>query len=117
MAPWSFLTNHALVLVHIGRRPDSTGLEIAQAVGITERAVRTIVAELQASGYIETEKLGRRNRYRVDVHRPLHRVGERELTVGELLTIVPDGQGASAEKAGPSTGQRPRTPEPVHAQS
>lgn len=117
MARWSFLTNHALVLIHVGRRPDSTGLEIAQAVGITERAVRTIVAELQAVGYIETEKLGRRNRYRVDVRRPLRQLGERELTVGELLTIVPDGQGASAEKAGPSTGRRPNNLEPVHARS
>ncbi len=117
MALWSFLTNHALVLIHVGWRPDSTGLEIAQAVGITERAVRKIVAELQAMGYIATEKLGRRNRYRVDVHRPLHRVGERELTVGELLTIVPDEQGASAEKAGPSTERRPSNLEPVHAQS
>ncbi len=40
MADWSFLTNHGLVLVYVGRQPDSTGLEIAQAVGITERAVR-----------------------------------------------------------------------------
>src|SRR6266699_6878247 len=66
MASWSFLTNHALVLIHIGRGPDSTGLEIAQAIGITERAVRKILADLQAGGYIETEKIGRRNRYRVD---------------------------------------------------
>jgi len=117
MTSWRFLTNHALVLIHIGRRPDSTGLEIAQAVGITERAVRTIVAELQAVGYIATEKLGRRNRYCVDVHRLLRQVGERELTVGELLTIVPDGRGASAEKAGPSAGRRPANLEPVHARS
>ncbi len=99
MASWSFLTNHALVLIHIGRRPDSTGLEIAQAVGITERAVRKLVAELQGDGYVETERIGRRNRYRVDVHRPLRRVAERELTVGELLDIVPDGRVASDDGA------------------
>lgn len=92
MASWRFLTNHALVLVHIGRRPDSTGLEIAESVGVTERAVRKIVADLQAAGYSQTEKIGRRNRYRVDVHRPLRHVGERQLTVGELLAIVPDDQ-------------------------
>ena len=107
MASWSFLTNHALVLMHVGRRPDSTGLETAQAVGITERAVRKIVAELQVAGYIETERIGRRNRYRVDVHRPLRRVGERELTVGELLAIVPEGQWALAQEAGPSSGRGP----------
>ena len=88
MASWSFLTNHALVLMHIGQRPDSTGLEIGQAVGITERAVRRIVADLEAAGYIETERVGRRNRYRVDVHRPLLQFTERALTVGELLAAV-----------------------------
>ena len=117
MASWSFLTNHALVLVHIGRRPDSTGLEIAQTVGITERAVRNIVAELQAAGYIETERIGRRNRYRVDVHRPLRRVGERELTVGELLAIVPDEQGASVGEANPTIGRGLGRLGPIHART
>ena len=88
MPSWSFLTNHSLVLVYVSRRPDSTGLEIGQAVGITERAVRKILADLQSAGYIESERVGRRNRYLVDVHRPLGHVGERELTVGELLTLV-----------------------------
>ena len=64
MAPWSFLTNYGLVLTYIGHYPDSTGLEIARAVGITERAARKIVADLLAEGYIEREKVGRRNRYR-----------------------------------------------------
>jgi len=65
LATWSFLTNHALVLTHVGLRPDSTGLEIAHAVGITERAVRGILADLHGAGYIATERIGRRNRYRV----------------------------------------------------
>ena len=76
MSSWSFLTNHALVLVHSGRRPDGTGIELAQAAGITERAVRNIAADLHGAGYIEREKIGRRNRYRVDIHRALGRVGE-----------------------------------------
>lgn len=85
---WSFLTNHALVLISIGQRPDSTGLDIAQAVGITERAARKIVGDLQANGYIEREKIGRRNRYSLDLHHPVIRVGERSLTVGQLLEFV-----------------------------
>ena len=89
MARWSFLSNHALVLTHIGREPDSTGLEISHAVGITERAVRKILADLQSAGYIQTERIGRRNRYRVDVDRPLQQVGGRKLTVGELLALIP----------------------------
>jgi len=86
-----FLTNQALVLVHIARRPDSTGSEIAAAVGITERAVRKILVELQAAGYIQAERIGRRNRYRVDVHRRLPHLAEAEITVGQLLALVPAG--------------------------
>jgi predicted transcriptional regulator len=88
MRSWSFLTHHALVVLYVSRRPESTGLEIAQAVGVTERAVRTILGDLHAAGYIEREKIGRRNRYRVDPHRPMGRIGARELTVGQLLELV-----------------------------
>ena len=88
MTAWSFLTNHALVLAHLGQRPASTGLEVAQAVGITERAVRKIVADLQAAGYIESERVGRRNQYRVEVHRALQEIGGRRVTAGELLTFI-----------------------------
>ena len=87
MVSWSFLTNYALVLTYISRRPESTGLEIAQAVGITERATRKIVGDLQAAGYIEREKVGRRNRYQVDVHQTVGRIGEQELTVGQFLEL------------------------------
>jgi DNA-binding Lrp family transcriptional regulator len=100
MARWSFLTNHALVLTHVGLDPDSTGLEIAQAVGITERAVRKILADLQTGGYIAAERIGVRNRYRVDMHRPLQEVGSRRLTVGELVALIPaEGSRADREKS------------------
>ncbi len=88
MASWSFLTNHALVLTYIGHYQDSTGLEIAQAVGITERAARKIVADLLSEKYIEREKVGRRNRYRLNAHRRLRHPGERTATVGELLGLL-----------------------------
>ncbi len=91
MASWSFLTNHALVLTLISQRSQSTGLEIAQAVGITERAARKIIADLQEAGYIEAERIGRRNRYHVHLQRPLGRFGERELTVGELVVLLNGG--------------------------
>ena len=94
MRSWSFLTHHALVLLYVSRRPESTGLEIAQAVGVTERAVRSILGDLHAAGYLEREKNGRRNRYRVDRHRPLGRIGERELTVGQLLELVMEHEDA-----------------------
>ena len=88
MASWSFLTNHGLVLTYLGRYPDSTGLAIAQAVGITERAARKIVADLLAEGYIEREKVGRRNRYRLNTAARLPYPGKRTVTVGELLGLL-----------------------------
>ncbi len=88
MSSWSFLTNHGLVLTYIGRYPDSTGLEIAQAVGITERAARKIVADLMAEEYIQLEKVGRRNRYRLNMNLPLRHPVERTATVGELLRVL-----------------------------
>lgn len=103
MASWGFLTNHALVLIYIGRQPESTGLRIAQAVGITERATRRIVDDLEAAGYVEREKVGRRNRYRVDVHRPLARIGEQELTVRQLLELVQDRADRDEARVGGSS--------------
>lgn len=100
--PWGFLTNYALVLMQISHKADSTGLEIATAVGITERATRRILVDLQSAGYIEREKVGRRNRYRVDPLRPLVRIGDRDLTVGQLLDLV---QGPSAATATPPAGR------------
>lgn len=88
MGAWSFLTNHGLVLTYIGRYPDSTGLAIAQAVGITERAARKIVADLLAEAYVEREKVGRRNRYRLNTALPLRHPVERAATVGELLGLL-----------------------------
>src|SRR5437588_7820743 len=85
---WSFLTNHGLVLTYVGRNPDSTGREIAREVGITERAVRTIVDDLSTAGYIERERVGRRNHYRINVTRPVRHLGERAVTVGELLRLL-----------------------------
>jgi DNA-binding transcriptional ArsR family regulator len=88
MPEWSFLTNYGLVLAYIGRHPDSTGREIADAVGITERAVRMIVADLRAAGFVEPEKVGRRNRYRINADQPLPLLGDQAVTVGELLGLL-----------------------------
>lgn len=101
---WSFLTNYAQVLICVSRWPESTGLEIAQTIGITERATRRILADLQAGDYIQREKIGRRNRYRVDVHRPLGRIaGERELTVGQLLEFLLERPDPGAVEDGQAT--------------
>jgi DNA-binding IclR family transcriptional regulator len=68
---WTFLTNHAHVLVCIAQDPDSRLSTIAQRVGITERATHRIVHDLIAAGFMSVTKVGRRNRYTIDVDRPL----------------------------------------------
>ena len=66
MPTWRFLTNHALVLLHVAQHPNSTLREIALAAGITERAALSILRALEEDGLISRRKEGRRNRYRVD---------------------------------------------------
>src|ERR1700760_2760309 len=90
MAQWSFITQHARVLVCIARDPGVRLREIADALGVTERRAFGIVSDLTDAGYVVKEKEGRRNRYRIQEHLPLRvRVG-REPTVGELLGVLVD---------------------------
>lgn len=85
---WTFLTNHAHVLVCIADDPDARGRDIAARVGITERAAQAIVADLVADGYITRRRNGRRNRYELHPELPLRHPLESEHTVGELLEAV-----------------------------
>jgi len=66
MAKWGFLTNHALVLIHVARNPRSTLREISSAVGITERAALSILRAMEEDNIISRQKEGRRNKYWVD---------------------------------------------------
>jgi hypothetical protein len=85
---WTFLTNHAQVLVCIARDPGVRLRDIGERVGITERAAHRIVDELAAAGYITRERHGRRNHYTVNAHFPLPDAIARGQNVGELLEIV-----------------------------
>jgi len=87
-AEWSFLTNHAQVLVRIAEDPGARLRDIGDAVGITERAAHRIVSELTEAGYISRERTGRRNRYTICSHLPLPDPLPRERKVGDLLTIL-----------------------------
>ncbi len=84
---WRFVTNHTQVLVCIAREPDIRLRDIAQRVGITERAVQRIVADLVRSGIAVSERVGRRNRYVVNRTALLAQFpGQR--TVGELIDLL-----------------------------
>ncbi len=71
MTPWTFLTNHAQVLLLLSDDPEARVRDLAQQMGITERAVQRIVAELIEAGYLSRTRQGRRNRYVVDLERTL----------------------------------------------
>jgi hypothetical protein len=90
---WTFLTNHAQVLVCIARDPGVRLRDIGERVGITERATHRIVAELADAGYISRERNGRRNHYTINTHLPLPDTIAREQNVGQLLEILTATEG------------------------
>src|SRR5437867_1499414 len=75
MAEWKFFTNHALVLLCIANDSDILLREIANAVGITERAAHRIIGDLEDGGYISRERKGRRNYYQVHAEAALEQPG------------------------------------------
>ncbi len=85
---WSFLTNHAQVLLCIGHDPGIRLRDIGETVGITERAAHRIVTELATAGYISRQRNGRRNHYTINAHLPLHDPLAREQKIGDLLAIL-----------------------------
>ena len=88
VAEWSFLTNHARAVLFIAGRPDARLRDIAAALGITERTAYGVVADLTEAGYVLKERDGRRNRYEVRHHLPIHDDIGRERSVGELLGLL-----------------------------
>lgn len=87
-ARWTFFSNHAHVLFCLARDPHARLREVADTVGITERAVQKIVAELESAGVLSRRREGRRNRYTVHRDVPLRHNVEAHRNVGELLKLV-----------------------------
>ena len=85
---WSFLTNHARVLLCIAQDPGIRLREIGEAVGITERSAHRIVGELAEAGYISRQRNGRRNDYTIQSHLPLPDPLAREQKIGDLLATL-----------------------------
>jgi DNA-binding transcriptional ArsR family regulator len=85
---WTFLTNHAHVLICIAMDPKARFRDIAELVGITERAVARILSELEASGYVEHKRDGRRNIYKVRTNLPFRHPLEHHRNVGVLLEAI-----------------------------
>jgi DNA-binding IclR family transcriptional regulator len=88
VANWTFLTNHARVLLCIAHDPGVRLRDIAASLGITERGAYGIVTDLAEAGYIVKQKNGRRNRYQIQAHLPLPESTSQERTVGEVLALL-----------------------------
>ena len=99
MAEWSFLTNHARVLVCIAHDPGVRLRDIATTLGITERSAYSIVTDLTAGGYVVKDKDGRRNRYQIQSHLPLREAITQERTIGEVLDVLVESKIAVATSA------------------
>ena len=95
---WTFLTNHARMLLCIARDPRVRLRDAAASLGITERSAHAIIADLTTAGYVIKHKHGRRNHYQIQAHLPLPEPASREPAIGDVLALL----------AGDSAAQKPR---------
>ena len=90
---WTFLSNHAHVLLCLAKDPEVRLRDMAVMVGITERAVNRIISELEEAGYVSISKVGRRNRYEIEAEKHLRHPLEAHSSIRILLDIVLSGSG------------------------
>lgn len=89
---WTFLSNHAYVLICIAADPETRMRDVAGRIGITERAVQRIVSELEEAGFLTVTRVGRRNRYEVNGDMPLRHPIAGQRTVADLIDLGPGGR-------------------------
>jgi predicted ArsR family transcriptional regulator len=102
---WTFLTNHAQVLLCLADAPDVRLREVADRVGITERAAQRILAELVAAGYVKRERVGRRNQYTIDRRHAMRHTAQLGYEIGALLEALDP---AAVRTAGGASAPEPR---------
>ena len=88
MVEWTFLTNHAIVLSYLAKQPSITAREISIDCGITERAIRKIIANLDEAGYIRKRRVGRGMRYRINSDLSLRHDTYNEIVIGDFLQAL-----------------------------
>jgi hypothetical protein len=115
MGDWTFFSNYGHVLVCLARNREARLRDVAAEVGITERAVQTIVREMQDAGFITVSKQGRCNRYRINRRKSLRHALESHCSVGKLLSLVarPAPGQAAAEEVPETVPGSPEEPRPV----
>lgn len=85
---WTFLTNHALVLLFVARHHRITAREMSTELGITERAIRMIIADLEEAGYLEKSREGRTVKYDVNHRMPMRHSTQQDVAVGDFLETL-----------------------------
>ena len=111
---WTFLTNHSHVLLCIAREPEARMRDMAERVGITERAVQRIIDDLSAAGYLHIEREGRRNRYSINTALHLRHPVEWHCEVAGLIAFV---TGQSPQPDVQARGREPRREKGKHAEA
>jgi predicted ArsR family transcriptional regulator len=96
MHTWTFLTNHSQVLLCIARNQRMTAKEIAEVVGITERAVQRLIRDLEESAYIMRVRVGRHNRYMINTNQPMRHPAQGGRPIGELIDLLTPMIGAGS---------------------
>jgi len=99
MSKWTFVTNHAIVLTYLARHPSITARQLALEIGITERAVRTIIADLESERYIGKSKEGMLFRYSVKAGLPLRHSTQMGKQVGKLLNLLGPAEKPSRKRS------------------
>jgi DNA-binding transcriptional ArsR family regulator len=97
---WTLLTSHGHVLVEVARNPEARMRDLSAAVGLTERAVQGIVADLESAGYLAKDRVGRRNRYTVNPDSSFRHSGQAGLHVGPFLDMLTNAGKADLARAG-----------------
>ena len=100
MAEWTFVTNHAVVLSLVARNPQITGREMANEIGITERAVRKILKDLEAEEFLSKIREGKRVRYSIRPHLALRHRTQRDKRIGALLELLAGNNETGPQKTG-----------------
>ena len=108
--PWTFVTNHTQVLLCLAKNPDVRLRDVAQAIGITERAAQRILTDLVETGYVERTRIGRRNHYTINRDRTMRHTAQLNHEISGLFDFLKLGTAIPREP--PST--RPRRHEPPH---
>ena len=96
---WTLLTGHGHVLVEVARHPEARIRDISPVVGLTERTVQAIVADLEAAGYLTRTRIGRRTRYTVNPDSQFRHSAQEGLRVGPLLALLTAMHGADTPES------------------